>query len=110
MAREDGVGGELDHASVAEQVNAAIAASAAGSRRLTMIFDPTRAADAAKAVRRGGSLASFVEELQQEGSEATVDPSDALAADGFEYRADASAREAEDEISAWHDLLHRPPS
>lgn len=80
-------------------------------RRVTMVFDPTMAADAARAVRAGGSLASFVEAMHdQEDGDVTVDLLGALAADGYAYRACPTAREAEEEIAAWHDLLHGPPA
>ena len=97
----------LDGESIEEQAQTSIAQFAAASRRVTMVFDPALAADAARTVRGGGTLASFVEAMhQREDAEGTVDPESALAVDGYDYKASATAQEVEVEIAAWHDLLH----
>ena len=84
-----------------------IAQFTATSRQLTMVFDPTLAATAARSVREGGTLASFIEALhQQEEAEGPVEPESALADDGYDYTARVTAREAEAEMAAWRDLLH----
>ena len=84
-----------------------IARFAAASRRTTMVFAPSLAGLAARSVRAGGTLAEFVEALHRpaDGRD-PVDDQDALASDGFEYTACATAQEAEAELAAWHDLLH----
>jgi len=74
-----------------------------------MVFDPTLAADAARSVRAGGTLAEFVEAMYRSASDdGPVDHDSALASDGFDYKAARTAREAEAEIAAWHDVLHGP--
>lgn len=99
-------GQEADAATVGEQIETSIAQfAAAPRRRLTMFFDPAWAGQAARAVRAGGSLASFVEAMHEE-PEGTVDPAGALASDAYEYTAWATPQEAEAEMAAWHDLLH----
>ena len=93
--------------SVQEQAETVIAQFTATSRHLTMVFDPTVAATAARSVREGGTLASFIEALhQQEEAEGPVEPESALADDGYDYTAHATAPEAEAEMAAWRDLLH----
>ena len=105
----DWPGQDLDDGSAAEQVLAAVGQVAVSPRRLTMVFDPTWAGAAARAVRSGGTLASFVEEMHRQDDVAgIVDPDRALAEDGFDYTACTTAREAEAEIAAWQDLLHGP--
>ena len=93
--------------SVEEQAETLIAQFAVAPRRVNMVFDPAMAAAAARSVRAGGTLASFVEAMHQpEEAERPVEPDRALAMDGYDYKACATAREAEAEIAAWHDLLH----
>ena len=97
--------------SVEDQAETLIAQFAVAPRRVNMVFDPAMAAAAARTVRAGGTLASFVEAMHQpEEAERPVEPGRALAMDGYDYTACATAREAEAEIAAWHDLLHRPRS
>lgn len=96
-----------DGESVQEQAETVIAQFTATSRQLTMVFDPTLAATAARSVRECGTLASFIEALhQEEEAEGPVEPDSALADDGYDYTAPATAREAEAEMAAWRDLLH----
>ena len=93
--------------SVEEEAETLIAQFAAAPRRVTVVFDAAMAAAAARSVRAGGTLASFVEAMhEREDAERPVDPARALAMDGYDYTACATAREAEAEIAAWHDLLH----
>lgn len=86
-----------------------IARFAAASRRSTMVFDPSLAGLAARSVRAGGSLAEFVEALHRPDADGPIDDQDALASDGYEYTACATAQEAEAEMAAWHELLHGRP-
>ena len=96
-----------DDESVQVQAETVIAQFTATSRQLTMVFDPTLAATAARSDREGGTLASFIEALHhQEEAEGPVEPENALADDGYDYKAYATAREAEAEMAAWRDLLH----
>ncbi len=94
--------------SIREQAEEMIARFAATSRRTTMVFDPSLAGLAARSVRAGGSLAEFVEALHRPDADGPIDDQDALASDGYEYTACATAQEAEAEMAAWHELLHGP--
>ena len=92
---------------IRQQAEAAIAQFAAASRRTTIVFDPSLAGLAARSVRAGGTLAEFVEGLHRpDSAEDPVEDEDALASDGYEYKACATAQEAEAEMAAWRDLLH----